>query len=602
MPGSDKKYKYEAFISYSHQDKAFAKWLHKSIENYNIPKSLREKYPYLPKDLKRSVFRDEEELAGASTLSSTLRDAIEDSKKMIVLCSVPASCSAWINKEINYFKQSHENHHIFAIIKEGEVPEVFPPDLYEKDEEPLAIDAQSGRKMALMKIIAAILEIDFADVWQREKRESKKRVLRVSIVIMLFMLIGIYAVMQSLAISSNKELNSINSEIDRIEYKLKHHSMVQEEAYGLSERLKRLEDIKKAKEESLKWFGLLHTSVSKKAKEAYDKKGADAALVILESVKSLKEDEVYAKKNMLRAKLYIEKNDFTQATRFYEKAILVDGSYDNVYDYALFLTKQNALKRAQELYEKLKESELTKVQSANVLNRLGILYRKLDQEKEAEDVYLEALALRKDLARANPALYKNDLAWTYNNLGVLYNKTKQTMASEEVHFKALALRKSLMQENPKKYRFNVSCSLHNLGELYGSTKQQDKAEAYFLQSLLIRRDLIKENPKKFTPALGWTLNELAFLYSTTGQELKAQKLYVEALGLRRMLFKENPNAYRSVLMDTLNGLAMVYMKMGKPLEATQLNLELLGYYNALEKSTGVDYSVEIKKISQTIEQ
>jgi len=55
-------YKYQAFISYSHRDKAFAKWLHKRIENYKIPKSLREKYPNLPKDLKRSLFRDEEEL------------------------------------------------------------------------------------------------------------------------------------------------------------------------------------------------------------------------------------------------------------------------------------------------------------------------------------------------------------------------------------------------------------------------------------------------------------------------------------------------------------------------------------------------------------
>jgi hypothetical protein len=31
-----KNYKYQAFISYAHHDKVFAKWLHKNIENYKM--------------------------------------------------------------------------------------------------------------------------------------------------------------------------------------------------------------------------------------------------------------------------------------------------------------------------------------------------------------------------------------------------------------------------------------------------------------------------------------------------------------------------------------------------------------------------------------
>jgi len=33
-----KNYKYKAFISYSHTDMKFARWLQKKIENYKIPK------------------------------------------------------------------------------------------------------------------------------------------------------------------------------------------------------------------------------------------------------------------------------------------------------------------------------------------------------------------------------------------------------------------------------------------------------------------------------------------------------------------------------------------------------------------------------------
>ena len=33
-------YKYKAFISYSHSDEKWARWLHRSLENYRVPKRL----------------------------------------------------------------------------------------------------------------------------------------------------------------------------------------------------------------------------------------------------------------------------------------------------------------------------------------------------------------------------------------------------------------------------------------------------------------------------------------------------------------------------------------------------------------------------------
>ncbi len=93
--GNNTNFKYHAFISYSHKDIKFARWLQKSIENYKIPKSLRElknkdgsiKYPNLPKDLKRSIFRDEEELSPSGSLPKRLQEALSLSKKLIVICS-----------------------------------------------------------------------------------------------------------------------------------------------------------------------------------------------------------------------------------------------------------------------------------------------------------------------------------------------------------------------------------------------------------------------------------------------------------------------------------------------------------------------------------
>ena len=212
-------YKYKAFISYSHRDKKFARWLHKKIENYKIPKSLREKYPNLPKDLKRSIFIDDEELPTASALPDNLSHALESSELLIVVCSPSASASYWVDKEIAYFKHYHGEEKALAILKEGEPNatystlyenelEAFPKSLrYKIDKEgnitdertePLAGDARRyrGRKKAFIKLIAGILKVDFSDIWEREKRETRKKRFIFASVLAVFMALSIYASMQ----------------------------------------------------------------------------------------------------------------------------------------------------------------------------------------------------------------------------------------------------------------------------------------------------------------------------------------------------------------------------------------------------------------------
>ena len=55
---SNADYEYLAFISYSHVDIAWAKWLQESIEFYKLPTYIYDKHPKLPQQL-RPVFRDE---------------------------------------------------------------------------------------------------------------------------------------------------------------------------------------------------------------------------------------------------------------------------------------------------------------------------------------------------------------------------------------------------------------------------------------------------------------------------------------------------------------------------------------------------------------
>ena len=89
------EFKYRAFISYSHADEAWARWLHKSLETYRLPKRLvgrDTEFGPVPERL-TPVFRDRDELATATSLGETLTRALQQSATQIVICSPAAAKS-----------------------------------------------------------------------------------------------------------------------------------------------------------------------------------------------------------------------------------------------------------------------------------------------------------------------------------------------------------------------------------------------------------------------------------------------------------------------------------------------------------------------------
>ena len=109
--------RYWAFISYSHQDRQWGDWLHRSIETYRVPKALAVSgaparvFP---------VFRDREELVGALNLTAKIEQALQESRNLIVVCSPRSAASRWVNEEIRRFAQLGRSDRIFALIVDGE--------------------------------------------------------------------------------------------------------------------------------------------------------------------------------------------------------------------------------------------------------------------------------------------------------------------------------------------------------------------------------------------------------------------------------------------------------------------------------------------------
>src|SRR5262245_35929399 len=116
------EFKYKAFISYSHRDAHWGDWLHRALERYRVPKKLvrtRGRAGAVPTSL-FPIFRDREELASSADLPEQIKQALEQSAHLVVICSPHSATSRWVNEEILAYKRLGREDQVLAIIVEGE--------------------------------------------------------------------------------------------------------------------------------------------------------------------------------------------------------------------------------------------------------------------------------------------------------------------------------------------------------------------------------------------------------------------------------------------------------------------------------------------------
>jgi TIR domain len=198
--GAGPDFHYWAFISYSQRDVKWALWLHKALETYRIPRAFVGQPVGCSKMPPRllPVFRDRAELPSAGDLRGKIRESLEESHALIVICSPYAAASPWVNEEVRAFKALGRAERIFPLIVDGEpfasdhpelgLPECFPPALRfavaadgtvtDQRSDPLAADAREGkdgRDDACLKLIAGILGLGFDDLRRREQARQRQR-------------------------------------------------------------------------------------------------------------------------------------------------------------------------------------------------------------------------------------------------------------------------------------------------------------------------------------------------------------------------------------------------------------------------------------------
>lgn len=234
------KFRYDAFISYRHvqPDNNWAIWLQDALENYRVPKKLVRAHKITPRI--NRIFRDETEMSASYELGKEIKEALHQSRFLIVVCSPRTPSSQWINEEIRYFQALGRQDKILTLLIEGEPNESFPSDLFKVHEkktgnrekiygaEPYAADVRPSpyykksqlNRMAKLKIIASLLGVHYDDLRQREQERKTLRLVYLTafLTALTFLLSGLsyFAFSQrnkaqSMQFSAN--LNLANSQI-----------------------------------------------------------------------------------------------------------------------------------------------------------------------------------------------------------------------------------------------------------------------------------------------------------------------------------------------------------------------------------------------------
>jgi hypothetical protein len=209
--------RFKGYISYSHKDESWARWLHGALESYRVPRHLVGKQTSIgevPARI-RPIFRDRDDLSSAVDLEDTVKQALSDSENLILICSPEAVNSQWVNDEIRFFADLGRAERVFCIIVGGEAAAdgsmagCFPSALAEVGlREPLAADVRKwadGKNVAKLKLIAGLLDIRLDELRQRDLHRRRKRQVLTSLGIAAALTLAVITVVSQISEQHERE-------------------------------------------------------------------------------------------------------------------------------------------------------------------------------------------------------------------------------------------------------------------------------------------------------------------------------------------------------------------------------------------------------------
>lgn len=221
------EYKYFAFISYNSHDTDWGKRLQKKLEHYRMPATLCSEHNWPRTPIKPVFFAPTDIQPGG--LSEELQERLKASRNLIVICSPNSARSAWVGKEIEYFHSLGRTKNIHFFIVDGiphsgdpatecfnpvveklGLPEILGANIHEK----VYPQPWLNRERAYVQLISKLLGVEFDSIWQRHKRQMRKKVALwcIAAIAVIAAIIGVWSANQPVDIDVQLKETSVHND------------------------------------------------------------------------------------------------------------------------------------------------------------------------------------------------------------------------------------------------------------------------------------------------------------------------------------------------------------------------------------------------------
>jgi eukaryotic-like serine/threonine-protein kinase len=622
--------KYRAFLSYSHRDAAWGKWLHGALERYQIDRDLRGRQTatgLVPETL-RPIFRDRDDFSAGHSLSEQTLAALEVSQFLIVLCSPDAARSKYVNEEIRRFKCMGRADRVVPVIIDGapgdSERECFPstlrfkvgPDgaLTDEGEEPIAADARpegDGKEIAKLKVVAALLGLGLDDVIRRAQRARRRRnrLLASSAVVVLFLagsaIGGLIAARTYFTKSENLREAAAEKACD-----LARKAEVWSNEFGIA--TDRLIDMLKDSEQQLEATG---RQGGDSPKLRYCK--AQTLIHFADSYRTLGDTE----RSLNRAKEasgLLERLVESQPSELAWKHDLLK-AYRKVGD---GLDEQGSLTDALTWYRKSREIGLgltaptvePKIAMwqhdlSIAYNKIGDVLSKLGNSVDALNNYQNSLEIRKRLVEADPKnlQWERDLGSTYDRIGDFFRSRGNPVDALNNYRASLKIvtRLATDQKRSSDSQRNLALVYDKIGDAERDQGNVTAALWNYDQALVIRQNLTLKDEMNSR----WQ-RDLAFSYVKIGDALRdrgkldeAEKSYRRGVNIIADRAESDPKNTiwqwdRAFINDRIGGLLFAMARLG----GYELASREHGRIGEASKRSLVDEALKSYGLSLTIRQ
>ncbi len=393
-------FEFWAFLSYSHSDERTVAKLHRALETYRVPPVVAANRGLQQRRL-FPIFRDREETSASSDLKSSVQEALEASRYLVVACSQASFNSKWVNAEVQAFIDLGRSDRIICCILDD--PTSIPIALQER--EPLAADLnKDGWKNATLKIVSALLSCKFDDLKQRDLQRAHRRMAVIASAAVAGLLVtsglATYAFMAEKEANRQRELAAF--------HQLQAEDLVGFMVGDLRERLEpigRLDVLDAVGDEVMGYFSSQPTD------------SVDAAMALKQAMSLRQVGEIRVQQGRPAEGL----ESFTSAM-----ALLEDALSRNVDHEALLF-------EISQLHFWIADAHLRKFEY------------ELAEERIAK--YLEFSLELRSLDPGNPD-YRMEVAWAYNNLGTLAHRKGDLDAASSLFGNTLEIERLLVREFP----------------------------------------------------------------------------------------------------------------------------------------------------------